>query len=99
MAFSSISFLFAFLPVALLLYWVFPAKARTVILILLSLVFYAWGDIRHLPVLLFSTLFTYVAGMEIGLHKVRKEDREAKISLIISAAVLTSFSGIGGMGR
>ena len=93
MAFSSISFLFAFLPVALFLYWIFPAKARTVMLILLSLVFYAWGDISHLPVLLFSMVFTYVAGMEIGLHKVRKEEREAKISLIISAAVLIFILG------
>ena len=87
MAFSSISFLFAFLPVALVLYRIVPAKARTVLLVLLSLLFYAWGDVTHLPLLLFSTIFTYVAGMEIGLYKVRRQERSARRAMIVAAAV------------
>ena len=87
MAFSSISFLFAFLPVALILYRIVPAKARTVLLVLLSLLFYAWGDVTHLPLLLFSTIFTYVAGMEIGLYKVRRQKRSARRAMIVAAAV------------
>ena len=73
MAFSTISFLFAFLPIALILYRIVPARARTVILIVLSLLFYAWGDVRHLPVLLFSIAFNYFAGMELGLLKQKRK--------------------------
>ena len=51
MAFSTIPFLFAFLPAALILYRIVPERVRAIVLILLSLVFYAWGDVRHLPVL------------------------------------------------
>ena len=93
MAFSSISFLFVFLPIALVLYRIVPAKARAVLLVLLSLLFYAWGDVTHLPVLLFSMIFTYVAGMEIGLYKVRKQKRQAKRAMIIAVAVLVVLLG------
>lgn len=93
MAFSSISFLFAFLPIALVLYRIVPAKARTVLLVLLSLLFYAWGDVTHLPLLLFSVIFTYVAGMEIGLYKVKRQKRSAKRALIVAVAVLVIVLG------
>ena len=93
MAFSSISFLFAFLPVALVLYRIVPAKARAVLLVVLSLLFYAWGDAAHLPLLLFSTVFTYVCGMEIGLYKVRRQKRQAKRAMIMAVVVLAGLLG------
>lgn len=74
MSFSTISFLFAFLPVSLLLYFVLPRRIRPAALILLSLVFYAWGDVKNLPVLLFSVLFNYLSGVEIG-GWLRRENR------------------------
>ena len=87
MTFSSIPFLFAFLPVALLIYRLVPARARTFVLILLSLVFYAWGDVRHLPVLLFSMVFNYVAGLELGLLKKSGRRRQARMAMIVAVAV------------
>ena len=87
MAFSSISFLFAFLPIALILYRIVPARARAVILVILSLLFYAWGDVMHLPLLLFSVIFTYVCGMEIGLYKVKRQKQKARRAMILAVAV------------
>ena len=87
MAFSTISFLFAFLPIALILYRIVPARARTVILIVLSLLFYAWGDVRHMPVLLFSIAFNYFAGMELGLLKQKRRRQAAKYAMILAVGV------------
>ena len=52
MVFSSIPFLYYFLPVAMALYFLVPAKGRNGVLFLESLVFYAWGDARYVPMLL-----------------------------------------------
>ena len=93
MAFSSIPFLFAFLPIALIFYRIMPAKGRAALLVVLSLLFYAWGDITHLPILLFSTVFTYVAGMEIGLFKARGERWLARRAMIVSVAVQVLLLG------
>ena len=87
MAFSTIPFLFAFLPAALILYRIVPARARAVVLIILSLVFYAWGDVRHLPVLLFSIAFNYFAGMELGLLKQKNAARAARSAMILAVGV------------
>ena len=87
MAFSTIPFLFAFLPAALILYRIVPERVRAIVLILLSLVFYAWGDVRHLPVLLFSMVFNYVAGLELGLLKQKGAKRRARYAMILAVAV------------
>lgn len=44
MLFSSIVFLFTFLPAVMILYYLLPVRFRNVILLLASLVFYAWGE-------------------------------------------------------
>ncbi len=65
MAFSSMAFLFAFLPAAMLCYFIIPAarrKGRNGVLLLCSLLFYAWGGLRLLPVLLGSCLLDWAAG-------------------------------------
>ena len=60
MVFSSVTFLAYFLPLALALYYVLPWKNH--VLLLVSLVFYAWGDLVSLPVLILSILINYTAG-------------------------------------
>ena len=54
MLFSSIVFLFSFLPSVMILYYLLPVRFRNVILLLASLVFYAWGE----PVYLFLMLLS-----------------------------------------
>lgn len=66
MAFSSMAFLFGFLPAAVLCYFVIPARwrsGRNGVLLLFSLVFYAWGGARLLPVLLAGCLVNWAAGL------------------------------------
>lgn len=66
MAFSSVAFLFGFLPAAVLCYYLIPARwraGRNGVLLLFSLVFYAWGGLRLLPVLLASCLVSWAAGL------------------------------------
>ena len=62
MAFSSMTFLFGFLPAVLLCYFVIPARfraARNFVLLAFSLVFYCWGGIALLPVFLVSCLLNW----------------------------------------
>ena len=61
MVFNSASFLFLFLPAALILYWVVPGReTKNILLCLLSLLFYAFGGLAQLPVLLAAALWSYV---------------------------------------
>ncbi len=66
MAFSSISFLFAFLPTVLLAYFLVPARCRrgrNAVLLFFSLVFYGWGGVRLLPILAFFCVWNWAAAL------------------------------------
>src|SRR5271166_312196 len=66
MVFSSVTFLFYFLPIFIACYFLTPTvPAKNVVTLLFSLVFYAWGDPRFLAILLFSIVFNYVAAIVI----------------------------------
>lgn len=76
MAFSSMAFLFGFLPAAVLCYFLIPARfraGRNGALLLFSLLFYAWGGLRLLPVLLCSCVLNWAAGLLLspGRHRRR----------------------------
>ena len=61
MVFSSITFLFYFLPITLLLYFIVPKKMRNFILLVASLLFYFYGEPKYIIILLFSCIFNYYA--------------------------------------
>ena len=91
MAFSSMSFLFGFLPLVILVTCLIPQKfhrARNLSLLLFSLVFYAWGGLRLLPVLLASCLFTWAGGLLLGPEK-----RRRKLWLFLSLGVQLGLLG------
>lgn len=83
MVFSSFVFLFVFLPIVLLVYYVCPKKARNVVLLLASLLFYAWGEPRYVVIMLFSTVFDYTNGRLIEYFKNHNRLGKAKAVLII----------------
>lgn len=66
MIFSSLLFLFRFLPVMLITYFAVPKRLRNGVLFLGSLIFYGWGEPVYISLLLFSTLVDYVHGRMIG---------------------------------
>ena len=76
MTFDSIIFLFAFLPVSTILYYITPAKFKNLMLVLISVLFYAWGGFLHTMILLFSVLWNYMGGRFLNRnHKRRKRAR------------------------
>jgi alginate O-acetyltransferase complex protein AlgI len=64
--FASPIFLFLFLPLTLAAYFAFPRTWRNAVLLIASLVFYAWGEARYLPLILGSVAFNWVMGRAIG---------------------------------
>ena len=65
MLFSSSVFIFIFLPLVLFLYYISGKKIRNYILLLASLIFYAWGGVNYLKLLMVSILINYIFGLLI----------------------------------
>ena len=93
MVFSSYLFLFYFLPVALLLYYLSPPRARHLTLTIVSYVFYGWANPLFVFLLLFSTAVDYVAGLVIAAERSgpagtssSPRTRRARLALILSLA-------------
>ena len=80
MVFASPTFLFIFMPVALALYWIAPARARNALLLAVSLVFYAWGE----PVYVFLMLFSIGANYLLA----RAIERRRRRALLVAALIL-----------
>ena len=85
MIFSSIPFLYYFLPCVLLVYYLMPKAGRNGVLLLFSLLFYAWGEPRYLFVMLAATVLGY--GFGLAMERFPK----AKKGLLI-ASVASSLS-------
>ncbi len=93
MIFSSLLFLFRFLPAVLLLYFLAPRRARNFVLLFVSLIFYGWGEPVYILLMLFSILSTYLGGLLVDhFHRAGRE-RGAKLSLVASVAVSLSLLG------
>ncbi len=88
MLFSSIVFLFRFLPFALLLYYLSPPKLKNTTLLLCSLVFYCWGEVRFFWIMLFVIVVNYVCGLFIA----RFYHRPALSRLFLILSVIGSLS-------
>lgn len=87
MVFSSLTFLFCFLPIILIIYYLSPHKIRNTILFVGSLIFYAWGEPIYIFIMLFSTVFDYVNGILIGKYKSEGKVDKARSVLISSILV------------
>ena len=91
MIFSSIPFLFFFFPFFLLLYYVVPFKYKNIILLIFSLVFYAWGEPIYILLMIFSSVVDYFNGLMIEKHKDNKKLK--KIFLVLSIIINLSLLG------
>ncbi|GHV30091.1 alginate O-acetylation protein [Spirochaetia bacterium] len=100
MLFSSIPFIILFLPVTLLLYYCCPfLKIKNIILLFASLLFYAWGEPKFVPVMLFSIIINYGTGLLIGNPSFlipRKIFLAIGISLNLLLLVYFKYLGFGG---
>lgn len=86
MLFSSIPFLFCFLPCVLLVYFIVPQKGRNAVLLAASLFFYGWGEPKFLLFMVFSIVQGYVFARLIG--RGRRKKLFLTLSLVLSFALL-----------
>lgn len=84
MVFSSIEFLYVFLPVTFLCYFISPKKLKNVVLLFFSLLFYWWGEPKYAVLMVFTITFSFVAGR---LIETKRNTRVAKPLLIFSVGV------------
>jgi len=82
MVFSSILFLFRFLPIAFLIYYITPKKLKNLSLMVLSLVFYAWGEPKYLPIMFYSIVLDYSCGM--GIKRFADSKALKRVFLLLS---------------
>ena len=82
MVFSSVVFLFFYLPLTLLVYYAAPRKWRNVVLLFVSLIFYAWGEPVYVLIMLLSIAIDYTHGLLV--EKYRANDKKARAFVVSS---------------
>ena len=93
MVFSTIIFLFRFLPITLALYYLAPPKLKNTVLFVCSLVFYCWGEVKFFPVMLALIAINYGAGLGMEVFDKRPALRRAflLLALVGSLGMLVYF--------
>lgn len=97
MIFSSIIFIFTFLPISLLLYYFAPKGIRNLILLLISLVFYAWGEPIYVLLMIFTTIFNFMMGILIWNNKnrIKKGKKLLILTIVVDIFILGFFKYYG----
>ena len=90
MLFSSIPFLYCFLPVVGLLYFLVPRGWKNAVLLLFSLIFYAWGEPKYVLLMLAAIVTFYLCGLAIGRGKTRGEKR-----LFLAVSIVLGLGALG----
>jgi len=85
MVFSSLLFLFLYLPVVLAVYYLVPVKWRNIWLFVVNLVFYGWGEPVYVLLMVFSITINYASG--ILIEKYRARDKTARLVLLLNTIV------------
>ena len=88
MLFSSISFLYFFIPAIILLYFAVPFKLKNAVLLIFSLFFYAWGGVKYALIMMLAIALGYVFGLLIEKFR---EKKIAKLFVGLAVATIISF--------
>ena len=91
MLFSSLEFIFLFLPITLIVYYLAPKRAKNFILFISGIVFYAFGEIRLLPIFLITIAVDFAFGLLIESNRQRRRISRA----LLVAAVIFNLSLLG----
>lgn len=84
MVFSSIFFLFYFLPIVLVVYYLSPSKFKNIVLLLSSLLFYFYGEPKYVLLMISIIIITYIFGILINNYR-----KQSKLLLVISIIIIT----------
>lgn len=93
MVFSSLLFLFRFLPLVLLVYFLAPGRVRNFILFIFSLIFYAWGEPYYVVLILLSTVIDYTAGRLVD--KFLSQENRKKAKWAVAGSVIMNLGLLG----
>ncbi|HKM29851.1 MAG TPA: MBOAT family O-acyltransferase [Bacilli bacterium] len=91
MLFSSISFLYYFLPIVLVVYFITPKKGKNFVLLIASLIFYFFGEPIYCILMIGSSLLGFIHGLVIDKYRGTKGAKVALASSIISSVVILGF--------
>lgn len=91
MVFSSIVFLCIFFPAVIVFYYICPKKLRNLLLLIASLLFYAWGEPKYILIMLFSTIFDYCNGRLISYFET-KGQKHTFGRLVLAISVIGNLS-------
>ncbi|ALC88761.1 hypothetical protein AM500_02310 [Bacillus sp. FJAT-18017] len=91
MLFSSSIFLFAFLPIVLILYFISPRVLKNIILLAASLFFYAWGEPRYTIIMLISILINYLFALIVD----KKRENGTAVKWILGSMVVANLAILG----
>ena len=92
MLFSSMTFIYVFMPILCVIYFVLPKKFNNTVLLIASLTFYAWGEPRFLLVMLFTILINYVVGILIENSSNRSSFQN---KFVLTVGILLNLSILG----
>lgn len=90
MLFSSLSFIFMFLPLCMLLYFISPKIVKNIVLLVFSLIFYAWGEPKYIILMLITVFISYVGGLLINYFENNKRNAIKKVVFIITILLIIS---------
>ena len=90
MVFSSITFLFYFLPIVIGIYYIVPNKLKNIVLLLASIFFYFYGEPKYVLIMLLSITCTYIFGILIDKYK-KYSKLFLAISICLIAGILVYF--------
>ncbi len=85
MVFSSLVFLFAYLPITLLAYYLVPRQGRNIFLFIVNLVFYGWGEPKLVLLMVFNIFFNYIGGWLVD--KYRADAKKKKLFLVLTCVL------------
>ena len=92
MVFSSMTFIWIFLPLLLLFYFVVKEKYRNIILLIFSLIFYSWGEPNYIILMLISIFMNYIFGITLDKFKSNKNKKVVLIfSILFNLGLLVYF--------
>jgi alginate O-acetyltransferase complex protein AlgI len=90
--FSSLLFLFLYLPAVLAVYYLTPRRWRNALLFVVNLIFYGWGEPVYVSLMIFSTVVDYTCGRFIDKYR-HKDDKKARAFLVASMVINLSLLG------
>ena len=91
MLFSSLTFLFVFLPLTIALYFIVKDKYKNFILLIASLIFYAWGEPKYIVLMLLSIIINYFLAIAIDKSKTSKRKLLLIITVLVNLGALFVF--------